>query len=129
MPEMPLIGPVPDAKLPRVTSTLDPDSSGGDSPPCSLTKRKRDTINYDQASSELSDVLLDVPEYQDVRSPKRSKVVQVPLKAIRPPPLAFPKSLYDGYQFPMPVASERSVLREITVRGAGTVLYLSSWLN
>ena len=115
---MPLIGPVPDAKLPRV-STPDPrdpdspDSSHEHSPPRSHSKRKRATIDYECTLSDISDVLLDIPGQQDALSPKRRKVVEVPLKAIRPPPLAFPKSLYDGYQHQMPVASERSVLQEI----------------
>lgn len=50
---------------------------------------------------------------------QRRRIVEVPLTAIHPPSLAYPKSLYHGHTPPTPRCHEKTVLREILVGGRG----------
>ena len=75
-------------------------------------------------SNESSDASEDENGYV---SRKKRKVIEVPVTAIRPPPLAFPKSLYHGHESTTPRFSERDILRAIKVGAdAELILFASS---
>ncbi|KAL6721275.1 hypothetical protein ACLMJK_000377 [Lecanora helva] len=113
---MPLIGCVPDAKLPP---TLPPPDSDLDvtptisqlpNSPHELRKRTRVIDDPDERHSN---------ETNGGPASKRQKTApEFPIAAIQPPPLAFPKSLYDGYQHSLPTVSEKDVLQEISADAA-----------
>ena len=68
-------------------------------------------------------------EYESSRKRKRVRVGYVPLTAILPPPLVFPKSLYRGHEPPMPQCSERIVLQDILVGSKSNSAYPILWLS
>ena len=87
--------------------------------------RKRERSSYDIRAKdkngiERSELLLELPDDGYMQcSKKRKQIVEVPLATIRPPPLAFPKSLYYGHEPSTSPVSELSVLKAILVGGDG----------
>jgi len=125
--EMPPIGFVPGAKLPHlIPINSDLPSSSSTSPSRPLRKRNRTSANDDQRSRE--DLFLSEDE-DTPNSKKRRKPEEVPMIAIRPPPLAFPKSLYHGYQPSLPQSSEKSILQAIIVGGDKGSVFSTNKLN
>jgi hypothetical protein len=86
-------------------------------PSRSLRDKRGSVFNQDSESRRSSGSASNPSNGEESRKPKtkKRKIVEVPLTAIHPPPLAFPKSLYHGHEPPISQSYERAVLQEIVV--------------
>lgn len=80
-----------------------------------LRKRKRSRIDDSDELRDSHEGVSELSTSDGLPAPKQPKKLQeVPLTCVRPPPLAFPKSLYEDAP-PMPTYAEADVLRDILV--------------
>ena len=117
-----------DTKIPRDSSPNHSDVTNVHSIPTSLRKQKKEFVDDHDGLKRTQNV--ESSERENAQeSRKKQKVVEVPLIAIRPPPLAFPKSLYHGHVNSIPQSSERNVLQGISVGGNRVLMSSTKTLN
>ena len=132
---MPLVGSpilLPDAK-PSLFNLTESNLTLDSTPPrpliTSLCKRKSSSVNEQSDSGNLSDSSSNASDDENECVPRKKKkvaVVEVPVTAVRPPPLAFPKSLYHGHEPTLPRMPEMQVLQKIIVSGATEPTYFET---
>jgi hypothetical protein len=80
-----------------------------------LRKRKRSRIDDSDELRYSHEGVSELSTSDGLPAPKQPKKLhEVPLTCVRPPPLAFPKSLYEDAP-PMPMYAEADLLRDILV--------------
>lgn len=107
------------AKLPqnsKAATSAPTTSSTNHCPSDRLRNRKRSIPADHNEFNNYEGLGLESSDYDDTTLPKRrKKTIETPMTGIKPPPLAFPKSIYTGNVPPAPRSPEISILQDVHV--------------
>lgn len=110
---------LPAAKRPRTVSSIGSAPSPSINTSTSTFQKRKRSIPQAENHPQSCDIFAcDVSTDGDdgkLQRKKTKRTVEVPIIAVHAPPLAFPRSLYDGYIPPIPRTHEKQVLRAILV--------------